>query len=109
MLVNFNWLLKGILAGSGQIGGWDDDAQLKRDLDILYEEGIRAIVSLTEWPLELHRVDVSNVAYLHLPIPDMHPPSLEDVIAFTKFVDESLKKKSPVVVHCSARGCGLCL
>ena len=40
--------------------------------------------------------------YLHLPIPDMHPPALEDVIAFTKFVDESLKKKSPVVVHCSA-------
>ena len=102
MLVNFNWLLEGILAGSGQIGGWDDDAQLKRDLDILYEEGIRAIVSLTEWPLELHRVDVPNMAYLHLPIPDMHPPALEDVIAFTKFVDESLKKQSPVVVHCSA-------
>lgn len=102
MLVNFNWLLEGILAGSGQIGGWGDDAQLKRDLDILYKEGIRAIVSLTEWPLELHRVDVSNMAYLHLPIPDMHPPALEDVIAFTKFVDESLKKKSPVVVHCSA-------
>ena len=103
MLVNFNWLVENTLAGAGQIGGWGYDGQLERDLEILHNEGIRKIVSLTEWPLDLERVEAGKMAgYLHLPIPDMHPPTLEDIIEFNHFVEEAIKEKSPVVVHCSA-------
>lgn len=102
MLVNFSWLVEGNLAGSGQIGGWGYDGQLERDLGILHEEGIRAIISLTEWPLESDKVEAKNMAYLHLPIPDMQPPTLRDIIEFIQFVDQCNNNKLPVVVHCSA-------
>ncbi|MFL2542197.1 MAG: dual specificity protein phosphatase family protein [Candidatus Latescibacterota bacterium] len=102
MLVNFNWLVEGILAGSGQIGGRGDHATLENHLDILCDEGIRAIVSLTEWPLELASLKARSIVYLHLPIPDMHPPALRDIIEFNQFVDGLSKTQSPIVVHCSA-------
>ena len=102
MLVNFSWLVEDNIAGSGQIGGWDYDGQLETDLDLLYEQGIRAIVSLTEWPLQAGKVEAKNMVYLHLPVPDMRPPTLEDIIAFIQYVDQLVEKGLPVVVHCSA-------
>ena len=102
MLVNFSWLVEDNLAGSGQIGGWSYDQQLEIDLDLLYEQGIRVIVSLTESPLQAGKVEAKNMVYLHLPIPDMRPPTLEDIIAFVHYVDQSVEKGLPVVVHCSA-------
>ena len=45
MLPNFSWLIQGVLAGSGQIGGWGryGSEALDRDLQELREEGIKAI------------------------------------------------------------------
>ena len=102
MLFNFSWLVRDSLAGSGQIGGWGYDGQLESDLDLLYEEGVRAIVSLTEWPLQEDKVQAINMNYLHLPIADMRPPTLEDIVACVQFVEHSVEKGHPVVVHCSA-------
>ena len=42
------------------------------------------------------------MAYLHLPIQDMQPPSLGDIRAFVQFVDEAVEQGQPVMVHCSA-------
>jgi len=76
--------------------------QLKRDLDLLCKQGVRAVVSLTEQPLQEDQLRAKNIAYLHLPIADMQPPTLEDIIEFTEFIERVENNKWPVVVHCGA-------
>lgn len=102
MVFNFGWLLEGRLAGAGQIGGWDGNEELTDDLDLLEEQGVKAIVSLTATALQAREVAARNMAYLHLPIRDMEPPSLGDIRAFVQFVDEAVEQGRPVTVHCSA-------
>lgn len=102
MVFNFGWLLEGRLAGAGQIGGWEGNEQLADDLDLLAAQGVKAIVSLTENALQMREVAARNMAYLHLPIRDMEPPSLGDIRAFVQFVDEAVEQGRPVTVHCSA-------
>ena len=101
MVFNFGWLLEGRLAGAGQIGGWDDE-RLEDDLDLLAAQGVKAIVSLTANSLQVNEVAARDIAYLHLPIRDMQPPSLGDIRAFVQFVDEAVGQGRPVMVHCSA-------
>ena len=101
MVFNFGWLLEGRLAGAGQIGGWNDE-RLGADLDLLSAQGVKAIVSLTANALQVNEVEARNMAYLHLPIRDMQPPSLGDIRAFVQFVDEAVEQGRPVIVHCSA-------
>lgn len=102
MVFNFGWLLEDRLAGAGQIGGWDGNEELTDDLDLLEEQGVKAIVSLTATALQAREVAARNMAYLHLPIRDMEPPSLGDIRAFVQFVDEAVEQGQPVTVHCSA-------
>ena len=101
MVFNFGWLLEGRLAGAGQIGGWDDE-RLADDLDLLAAQGVKAIVSLTANALQVNEVAARDIAYLHLPVRDMQPPSLGDIRAFVQFVDEAVGQGRPVMVHCSA-------
>ncbi len=101
MVFNFGWLLEGRLAGAGQIGGWDDE-RLADDLDLLAAQGVKAVVSLTANALQVNEVAARDIAYLHLPIQDMQPPSLGDIRAFVQFVDEAVGQGRPVMVHCSA-------
>lgn len=102
MVFNFGWLLEGRLAGAGQIGGWEGNEQLADDLDLLAAQGVKAIVSLTANALQTREVAARNMAYLHLPVQDMEPPSLGDIRAFVQFVDEAVEQGWPVTVHCSA-------
>ena len=102
MLANFSWVIERVLAGSGQIGGWGYDEQLQNDLNLLHERGIRAVISLTESPLKADLVEARGMGYFHLPVPDMHPPGLQDITACIQYVEESAAEGSPVLVHCSA-------
>ena len=102
MVFNFGWLLEGRLAGAGQVGGWEGGEQLADDLDLLSAQGVKAIVSLTADPLQAGVMGARDIAYLHLPIQDMQPPSLGDIQAFVQFVDEAAEQGRPVMVHCSA-------
>ena len=102
MVFNFGWLLEGRLAGAGEVGGWEGGAELADDLDWLAAQGVKAIVSLTEYPLLAGDVAVRDMAYLHLPIQDMQSPSLGEIRAFVQFVNEAVGQGRPVMVHCSA-------
>jgi atypical dual specificity phosphatase len=104
MVPNFSWLIDANLAGSGHIGGWGkyEIDILNDDLDQLMHEGIRAIVSLTEQPLDIECVLAKGMNYLHIPIPDMAPPSMGAVYKFVTFVESELKQNRPVLVHCEA-------
>ena len=104
MIPNFSWLVPGKIAGSGQIGGWDSESQqvLINDLWELRDLGVGAVVSLTEQPLALSALTTVGMDYLHLPIPDMSPPTLEKIEEFLAFSTVCIEKGKPVLVHCKA-------
>ena len=80
----------------------DGQEELLEDLALLREQGVLAIVSLTEEPLNEKVLRAKGLAYLHLPIMDMQPPKLEDIIQFIDFVKFLKREERPVVVHCGA-------
>ena len=43
-----------------------------------------------------------GIAYLHLPVEDMQPPTLEEVVEFMGFITDVEQQGRPVVVHCGA-------
>ena len=98
---NFSWVIDGVLAGSGQIGK-QNDITLEKDLEWLIVQGIKAIVSLTSFPLAGTALAERGIDYLHLPVPDMCAPKLALVERFVSFVDYCRSEKFPVVVHCGA-------
>ena len=101
MLVNFSWLVPKQIAGAGRPGGFDGDREkLAADLDLLYGWGIRAIVSLTECGLDGEFLRARDMTNLHLPVVDMQPPTLEEVVQFMDFVQRAENENRPVVVHC---------
>ena len=107
MLVNFSWLVPQQIAGSARPGDYAAGLEgglekLAADLDLLSEQGIRAVVSLTERPLVEEVVQAKEMAYLHLPIVDMQSPTLEDVVRCMDFVKKVLNESRPVAVHCGA-------
>ncbi|MFP4248204.1 MAG: dual specificity protein phosphatase family protein [Armatimonadota bacterium] len=88
-----SWIIEGELAAFS--------AFALGDLDVLEEEGICAIVSLTESaPPEL--IGAARFRTLHLPIEDMTPPEREQIERFVEFVDRHSGDGCAVGVHCLA-------
>ena len=71
----------------------------KAGLKKLKDLGITAIVNM-----RIHNVYVKaryeGVKYLHLPTVDNTPPALEDLIKGAIFIDNEIKNKGKVYVHC---------
>ena len=101
VLFNFSWIVPNQIAGSGQIGGFDSD-ELESDLSELVSHGIRSVVSLTALGLDEAALSRRDVMYLHLPIEDMHPPSIDDVCNFMAFVLAREEEGRAIAVHCGA-------
>lgn len=101
MLRNFSFVIKDRLAGCAAPGTW---SSLEGDLEELKEQGITALVSLTEEPLDAREVRKAGFDYLHEPIPDFNPPTLKQIRRFVDFVQGRLAKKGGgrVAVHCFA-------
>jgi atypical dual specificity phosphatase len=78
------------------------------DLRSLVDQGVRAIVTLTEQPLSaVSGVDRDALAELgivtlHLPILDYKAPSRQQVEALNRFVERMSADGRPVYVHCYA-------
>jgi atypical dual specificity phosphatase len=96
----FYWLIPGVLAGSGRPGGRRGDARLESDLSWLHSQGIGAILTLTEGPLELAMLDEHEFATLHLPVADLTPPTPEQLGLALAFIDRQRALDRPVLVHC---------
>jgi len=93
-LDNFSWIDPCKLAGSAR-------PESETDLESLKKLGIRAIVSLTEEPLDFD-VDRLGFDYLHSPITDFEAPSQDQLFKIIRFIEESISKSKPVLVHCAA-------
>jgi len=95
---NFSWLIPGKLAGSEKPGFHTSDEE--GDLAFLYAQGVRALVTLTEDPVDRLLLARAGLSAIHIPIPNLEPPELEQVDAFARFVDESGARDEAVVAHC---------
>ena len=89
----------------GRPGGWgaeSQDSEAAGDLDQLVAEGIGALVSLTETPLDGKLISEKGLSYLHLPIADMSAPSMRQIDEVMGFVEGAADDGVSVALHCGA-------
>lgn len=103
---SFYWVIPGTLAGCCRPGlrGNSHGAPSQRqavdeDLAWLREQGIGAILTLTEAPLPSDLVARHGLVGLHLPVDDMTPPTPEQLDVALEFIREQSRRHA-VVVHC---------
>jgi atypical dual specificity phosphatase len=75
---------------------------LEDDLAFLVDEGIALLVSLTTVPTDPLAVEAAGMDFLHLPIVDMQPPTLDQQITFVEEVHQRALAGERVAVHCTA-------
>ncbi len=73
---------------------------LDDDLNILIENDVGAIVTLTEDSILLPLPYRKRFKLLHLPVENLEPPTLKQVIRFMDFVDAEFSRGVNVAVHC---------
>lgn len=95
----FHWVIPRKLAAMSLPGRV---SPIARDLEIVRREGVYAIASLTERPLDSKAVAAAGLVACHIPIDDFSVPTTDQVREFCAFVDEHLERNEPVAVHCFA-------
>ena len=97
MLRNFSFIIDDVLAGCAMPG---TSGRLSEDLQEACLEGITAVVSLSERPLQRAVLAERGMKYLHLPVEDFTAPTLEQVGEFVQFVDEVRASGGATLTHC---------
>jgi atypical dual specificity phosphatase len=110
---SFYWVIDNALAGCGRPGGAgtrtrngspaneaETMAALDADLAFLREQGIGAVLTLTETPLEDEALAHAGMESLHIPIVDMAAPSPLQFEHALSFIDEQGGLGRRVAVHC---------
>ena len=101
--LNFSFVTPGELAGMSRPGV---RAPLAEDLAFLKGEGIGAVISLSEAPLNEISLRESGFLSLHAPVEDFTAPSIELVEQCMEFIERMIHVEDrAVAVHCAA-GCG---
>lgn len=95
----FYWLKAGVLAGCSLPGV---DGDLAADLGFLREQGISAVLSLSETPLEAAALGAWHFVTCHVPIPDMTAPGPKQLDPALDFTETQLAAGRPTAVHCLA-------
>jgi atypical dual specificity phosphatase len=93
---NFSWLIEGEIAGMAK------PASSVNDFEFLREEGLEAIVSLSEIPLSDVLIEEFGFAVKHIPIRDFEAPTLEQIQSFVTFAEKARVEGKKLVVHCDA-------
>jgi atypical dual specificity phosphatase len=102
----FYWLVPGALAGCSRPGGtaqrWraPSHKDIAKDLDWLRNQGVVALLSLTEQPVPEELLTAAGIDALHIPIVDMQPPSAAQFYEALRFIDLHRARGEPVAVHC---------
>ncbi len=93
----FYWIVPNVLAGSSRPGRNGD---LHADLTYLREQGIGAVLTLTETALDSAALDDFDLISFHLPIDDMTAPQPVHFAEALAFIDDQRIAGRPTVVHC---------
>ena len=95
----FLWLKNGILAGTPQPGVVLD---IEYDLKALKRVGVTMLVTLTETALQQDLLKQYELKNIWEPMPDMHPPTLEQGIRLCEDIQHAIAQREVVAVHCRA-------
>ncbi|KAJ8924187.1 hypothetical protein NQ315_006978, partial [Exocentrus adspersus] len=72
--------------------------QTRGNLELLWEEGIRHIVTLC--PEKLPALENSKFEWTYIPVTECRAPSIEDIFKFIRVVQWCRKTNKPLGVHC---------
>ncbi|MCZ2344156.1 MAG: dual specificity protein phosphatase family protein [Bacteroidales bacterium] len=75
---------------------------LADDLDWLRNQGIDVLISLTEDPLPRHWINDAGLLSVHVPVPDMTPPTPRQMETILKTCQRAKQSGMGVAIHCSA-------
>lgn len=95
ILPNFGWLIEGKLAGVGRPSSAEALARLRA-------LGVRALVSLSELPLDPPLLDATGLRAEHIPVRDYTAPTVGRAERAMAVIDAWLAEGLPVAVHCAA-------
>jgi len=104
------WVIPGVLAGmpmpfihpERRMNGEGGLEAFEDELKELDRAGVRAVVSLLNIPTDATVYESAGFAFLCLPVPDGHAPTIEQASQFVQFVAEQRAARRPVAVHCEA-------
>jgi|SRR5579859_2017254 len=99
MIDRFHWVVPGRLAAMSLPGRV---ASLEEDLSEIRDQGIDAVATLTEYPLDAEALEQAGLLSRHFPIEDFGVPRIEQVADFCRWVDERHREGLAVAVHCFA-------
>jgi atypical dual specificity phosphatase len=91
----FTWIDEPLLAASAEPGGPEQLAWLRA-------EGVDILVTLTEDPLPRTWIDGAGLMGVHVPIPDMDVPTVEQIDQVMSVIDKAKSSNMGVAVHCLA-------
>jgi atypical dual specificity phosphatase len=95
----FMWLKNGILAGTPQPGVVLD---VHYDMKALKRVGVTKLITLTETNLDQDLLSSYELSNIWEPMPDMHPPTLEQAIRLCEAIQRLIAQREVVAVHCRA-------
>lgn len=90
---NFNWVNE-LIAASGR-------PKSRRQLEWLREQGISAILSLTESPLPQEMMKGLGMEYAHVPMRNHERPTLEQLQLALNVIERVTSERRKILVHCA--------
>lgn len=99
--MKIDWIEPEVLAAS-------DVPFRQQNLYSLHQQGIQAIVSLTEHPLTVFESITPElfteleISYYHSPIPDQYPPTMSQAQEILDFLDQMKAQRRATLIHCHA-------
>jgi atypical dual specificity phosphatase len=72
------------------------------DLEALRSVGVTRLISLTEEPFSPVLASDFGISCLASPMPDMHPPTIEQALDLCRAIDAALAAGEVIAVHCRA-------
>lgn len=85
-------------------GNFDPD-KVSQQLKNLRAKGIGGVICLTETCLDEDIFTKEEIRLMHIPTPDLTPPTMEDLKKGVDFISDVNESQKAVVVHC-AQGIG---
>ena len=92
-MLNFSYIIPGVLAGSSMPRG-------RQDLERLVNEGIEVLVTAMEESLNEDLVKDVGLEYHYYPVPPYGTPTLHQINNFVDLVNTNRVKNRPVAIHC---------
>ena len=93
--LGFSWIEKPLLGALAR-------PATREDLGWLRDNGIQILVSLTEDAIYRDWIDDAGLLAVHIPVPDMRAPTLDQFDRCVKTIRRATEKGMGVAVHCAA-------